>query len=357
MVSSLRVGGAESLAVRLAAEQREAGREASLLALEGGPLADACGELAVPLRVIEKRSGLDPSLYSRLAREIRGSEAAVVHTHNSLALIYGAPAARLAGAAVVHTKHGNRLERARRMWLRRAVSRWAHVFVSVSEATDAFAREHREAPVSRMRVIENGVRLASFGTDSTRRAAARTTLGLRPDAWVVGTVGRLEPVKNHALLLRAAAPLLRTGAVLVLVGDGSLRGALESLADTLGCRASIHFAGERVDVPSLLPALDVFALSSDSEGLPLVLLEAMASGLAVASTAVGGIPRVVVPEETAALVPPGDEEALAGALAELRADPTRVAAMGRAGRERVAERYSLAETARAYERLYDSLVS
>ena len=356
-VSTLQVGGAEMLALRLAAAQREVGHDAEMLSFTDGPLRGACEELRVPVHVVEKREGFDTSMFPRMLRWLRQTRPHVVHSHNPQSLVYTAAPARLAGAVMVHTKHGNHLEDRGAMWLRRGLGLCVQAFVSVSDATQDFARQHFEALPSRMKVIENGVHLKSFENDEEQRSAARRELGLDGDTWVIGTVGRLDMVKNQSLLIRAAAPLLRDGAALVLVGDGPERTALEALASSLVCRNSTHFAGRRLDVPALLPAFDTFALSSHTEGLPLVVLEAMACGLPIVSTAVGGIPRVAVREETALLTAPGDEAALSAALATLRAEPNRAIAMGRAGRERVAKRYSLSATAEAYEQLYQELLT
>ena len=355
VVSTLEVGGAETLALRLAGAQRERGHDAEILAFAAGSLETSCEKVGIPVQILEKREGFDTSLFARTFRWLRDACPNVVHVHNTQALVYVAVSARLAQAVLVYTKHGNQPERRRRMWLRRSAGVWVHAFVSVSAATQAFARKNFEALPSRMQVIENGVHLETFRNDPERRTAARLALGLDPDAWVIGTVGRLDSVKNQAMLLRAAAPLLEDGTHLVLVGDGPQRPALESLAESLGCRETTHFSGQRLDIPKLLPAFDTFALSSHTEGLPLVLLEAMACSLPVVSTAVGGIPRVAIHEQTALLAPPGDEDALSAALAALRAEPERALAMGRAGRDRVVAHYGLEATVEAYGRLYESL--
>ena len=184
----------------------------------------------------------------------------------------------------------------------------------------------------KLTVVENGVDMTRFGPDDQARSALRHELGIGADARLIGTVGRQEQVKNPELLMRAVAPLLGPDVHLVLAGDGSLAGRLSALSATLPNTESIHLLGRRDDMPRLLSALDIFALSSEAEGLPLVILEAMATGLPVISTAVGGIPALVQDARTGILVPTGDEQALRVAVGSLLGDLGRAGEMGGRGR-------------------------
>ncbi|PID38966.1 MAG: glycogen synthase [Proteobacteria bacterium] len=362
-LASYELGGGEMLALRLASYQRREGHEVHVVALsDAGPLRERFEEADVRTELVVKRAGFDATLFPRLwalfARRRgllpRQSPALVVHTHNPQSLVYAAPAAKAALAQVVHTKHGEAVEGRRAFRLRQGAARFVDAFVSVSRQTDAFAREHREAPRGRLHVIENGVELAAYGDDPQRRAGARAELGVDDETFVVGTVGRLQPVKNQALLLRAAAPLLSAAqkAKLVLVGDGPELAALQSLASELGVAASVVFLGYQQDVARWLAAFDCFAMSSHTEGLPLVLIEAMASGLPTVCTAVGGIPAAV--GSAGRLVEAGDEAALAAALAGFAADRAAARALGVAGRARVEELYAFSVMAERYEQLYSA---
>jgi glycosyltransferase involved in cell wall biosynthesis len=168
---------------------------------------------------------------------------------------------------------------------------------------------------------------------------------------VAGTVGRMAPVKTHAALVRAVAPLLDEDARLVIAGDGSEAERTRALAVELGVAPWCHLLGAQDDVPAVLAALDVFVLSSHVEGLPLVLLEAMAAGLPVVSTAVGGIPEALNGSGT--LVPAGDETALREALANVRANSPAARELGLRGQARVREHHSHARMTDAYLRLYE----
>ncbi len=185
----------------------------------------------------------------------------------------------------------------------------------------------------------------------------RAELGIGPGAWVVGTVGRIAPEKDQALLLRAAAPLLGPDARLVVAGDGPLLPSLAGLATSLGIAGFVHLLGARADVPAVLNALDAFVLCSTTEGLPLVVPEAMATGLPVVATRVGGIPTVIDEAQTGYLVPAADEEALRARLALLRGDAEAGRALGARARSAALARFSASRMRREYVELYQRVLS
>jgi glycosyltransferase involved in cell wall biosynthesis len=361
ILSSFAMGGQERVAHDLAVSQQRAGWPVTVLSLAPPPdggLADELRAVGIATaRVARHKPGVAPSLILRLAWWLRQHGAKLVHTHNRMALIYGAPAARIAGAAVVHTKHGNNPHGGTRLLAGNLAGRCVHAFVAVSPETAAFARKRREVAERRLAVITNGIELARFHPDSAARAAVRAELGLPADAWVIGTVGRIAWEKNQALLVRALAPLLGPSVRLVIAGDGALRSQLAAQIDELGITSVARLLGVRHDVPAVLNALDTFVLSSDTEGLPLVVLEAMATGLPVVSTAVGGIPTVVAEGDTGHLVPVGDEQALRARVAALIADPSRSRAMGARGRDAAVSRFSAERMQRAYVELYERVLS
>jgi glycosyltransferase involved in cell wall biosynthesis len=303
------------------------------------------------LTVPKQGRGLDFSLPGRLADVFRSNRVTVVHAHNPQALIYAAPAGRAAGAAVVYTCHGQNSLAAGRVWLTRLASLVVDAYVAVSPRIAARARTNHECPEAKLLVIDNGVDLSAFRPDMSARREVRAELGLPEQAWVVGTVGRLVADKHPELLLRAALPLLGPGARLVFVGDGPLAPTLRALAAGHPASRWVNFLGARQDVPRLLAALDVFALSSRTEGLPLALLEAMSVGLPIVATAVGGVPDVVRDGFSARLIPSEDEAALREALDQLRNDPTAAAEMGRCAQQE-SRRFSAATMTSRYLDLY-----
>jgi glycosyltransferase involved in cell wall biosynthesis len=235
-----------------------------------------------------------------------------------------------------------------------------HAFVLVARSMQAYYRDTVRLGARRLRVIPNGVDTDGF-TPSKRNVEHRRHIeGVQANSYLVGTAGRFFPEKDYGTLLRGFAALAATNptAHLAMIGDGPERPSLEALAQSLGetIAPRIHFLGWRTDLVDLLPLLDVFVLSSKSEALPLVALEALACGVPIVVTPVGDLPDVVADNGSRAgvLFPIGDAAALAGALAEL-ADPTTRAALATRGRARVIQRYSQAAMVRSYANAYEGL--
>jgi glycosyltransferase involved in cell wall biosynthesis len=337
------MGGQERVALDLAARQVAEGHRVAAVSLARppeGPLAAGFRAAGAEVVTIARaRDGLDPLLVVRLARWMRAHGVDLVHTHNRMALLYGAPSAWLAGAAAVHSKHGNNPGGGAELVAARLAARCVDAFVAVSDETAEVARRRREVDPARLSVVPNGIALERFGPDPARGARLREALGAA-GAFVVGTVGRAAPEKNQALLIRAMAPLLGAGTRLVIAGDGPSLPALRELAASAGVAPFVHLLGARDDVPDVLRALDVFVLSSSTEGLPLVIPEAMATALPVVATRVGGVPNVVEEGATGHLVPSEDAEALRARIEALRDDPAARRALGARARELALARYS-----------------
>lgn len=285
----------------------------------------------------------------------------IVHTHTSKAGILGRLAGRLAGVPVsVHTFHGNIFEgffgsfaSSLFLLLERAMAKLTDRFVAVSRQNLSYFVRRGIAPRGKFRLIYNGVDPGRFsGTD---KLAAKEALGL-PQGPVVGTVAALVPVKGLEYFLEAArsvsSEVPRTA--FVIAGGGVLEETLRKMAKDLGL--DVRFLGPRKDVPLVLSALDVFVLPSLSEGMGLSIMEAMAAGLPVVATEVGGVPELVVDGSTGILVPPKDPDALAEAILECIREKGRAEEMGRRGRERVRASFPLSRMIREHEALYEELL-
>jgi sugar transferase (PEP-CTERM/EpsH1 system associated) len=234
-------------------------------------------------------------------------------------------------------------------------------YVTVSKDLERYLVRRIGIAPARITQIYNGVDTTRFAPAG---AAARDTLPAGfapPGACVIGTVARVQPVKDHATLLRAfaalaaSAPALAANARLAIVGDGPLLADLRALAATLGVDGTTWFAGERTDVPALLRALDLFVLPSRNEGISNTILEAMASGIPVVASAVGGNVELVADGTTGTLFPAGDAAALARALERYLADAALRAAQGRSARAAATERFSLPAMVAGYQRVYEAL--
>ena len=351
-VQSLGVGGLERVVLDLARGLRGPRRRVLVYSLSPHvPLAPAFAAVGVDVRVVPQH-GLDATLTPRLARALRADGATLVHAHNFGRFFYLGPAAALAGVPALYTEHSNTRREEHALWLtQRPLSALAARIVAVSEDVRRGLVEDQGLRARRVRVVPNGIDAAPYAAAGAQRDAVRAALGLG-GAFVVGSVARLVPVKDQACQLAALARCPQ--ATLVLVGDGPERAALEALAAQLGVTARVRFLGTRHDVPNLLAAFDVFTLSSLSEGLPVAVLEAMAAGLPVVATRVGGVPEAVRDGVTGLLTPPRDAAALGAAWRALES-PQRRAALGAAGRAVVRSRFSLAAMVRAYEALYESI--
>jgi sugar transferase (PEP-CTERM/EpsH1 system associated) len=353
---SLKRGGSERMAVDLSLGLDASRVRSSMCALAySGELAHELKSAGIPVHVIGRRSGLDWSVIPRLYRVFRENRADVVQTHHFVSLLYGAVGARLAGAAIVHVEH--EYYSLQRPWVKRCFRLLAPLcstIVAVGDQVREFLIREVGLPPTRVRVIRNGVDVERY---SPWRRVPRTTLGLPPDGRLIGHVGRLEPEKDQRTLLRAfrivlsACPDVR----LIIVGEGGKLRDLQQTAASLGITAHVHFLGLQEDVKNLLPHLDVFALPSLNEGLPLALLEAMACGRPVIATAVGEIPRVIHEGVTGLMVPPDDPTALAASIRAILDRPEWGVEMGRSARQLVQETFSLSLTIRQYQDVYDSL--
>jgi sugar transferase (PEP-CTERM/EpsH1 system associated) len=306
-------------------------------------------------------------LYPQLYRLFRTLKPAIVHSRNLAALEVQLPAWAARVPVRIHGEHGRDvgdLDGRNRAYQR--VRRFYKPFVSHYIALSRDLGDYLTGPVgvppARVSQFVNGVDTTRF-----QRQQAEPIPGCPFDPaahWLIGTVGRMAPVKDQLMLTRAfialigqsaGLPDLRARARLVLVGDGPLRAQCQALLDEAGLGDLAWLPGERTDVPAVMRGLHVFALPSLAEGISNTILEAMASGLPVVATEVGGNADLVTREVSGLLVPAADPEAMAAALLSLARDPARAAAMGEAGRARVEEDFSMRAMVGRYQGLYDTL--
>jgi len=368
VVLSLDFGGLERVVLALAGAGRGLGQSASVLCLERpGTLTPQVEALGIPVACVHKPPGLRWDTADRVRDVLRRFHPDVVHTHQMAALLYAGRAARQERVPVVHTEHNNVAALRPASWARRLktgllwryAGRYADRFCGVSRDVVAAAGAYGTVRRRKLAHVPNGIDTAAVAAVGADRPAARAALGIAPDAPVVGTVGRLAEVKRQDVLIRAFARLLPDfpAARLVLVGDGPLRAELEGLAGSLDLGGAVLFAGYRPDPERYLATMDVFALPSRAEAMPLVIPEAMAAGLPVVASRVGGIPELIVDGKTGLLVEPGDVAGLAARLRHLLADPQRAGELGRAGRALARAEYDVTAMARAYDRTYRELLT
>ena len=353
LIHQLGAGGAENGIVNIANHIDCNAFESAICAfVGGGALTKRLDLKRTALFEMEKRSGNDIRLPFNLYRLFRRWKPDIVHTHAWGTLLEGIVAARFAKVpAVIHGEHGTLQDKAQNIVIQRFLWRSVDRVLSVSAAHARQMSKTIGFPVDRIDVLANGVNTDLFGKQTPN---IKDELGLADDSFVIGTVGRLVPVKNQRLLIRTFANLTtrHNQLHLVITGDGPLKRELESMANALNCREHVHFLGRRSDVPRIMAGLDVFVLCSHSEGMSNTILEAMSSGLPVIATDVGGNPELVVHGRTGMLVPSDNDDALGAAIESLIVDADLKVSMGRYGRERAAREFSLQAMVRRYEKLY-----
>jgi sugar transferase (PEP-CTERM/EpsH1 system associated) len=361
VLHSLGVGGTENGVVNLINAQQDDLRH-TVVTMTGGGALTARLPASVEVHSLGKRPGLDWATFLRLRRVLHQLAPDVVHSRN-WATFDAVLAARLAKVpAIIHGEQGRSIhdpegKHPRRNRIRRLLSPLVDRFVTVSFDMRRWLVSEVRIPAHKVITIHNGVDSARFIPADI--PAGRTAIGLTPDRPVIGTVGRLDPVKDQAGLIRAFVQVRSQfpEAVLVIAGDGPCREELRGLVASLQLGENVRLLGERKDIPNVLGALDVFVLPSIAEGISNTILEAMATGLPVVATRTGGNPELIVDNVTGILVPVRAPEALARAVNTYLRDPRLRHAHGRTARERAIKDFSLERMASQYRDLYLSLTN
>jgi glycosyltransferase involved in cell wall biosynthesis len=360
VIDHLKMGGAQRHLIELfGAIDRERFAPQVCVAKGGGALTPAIERLGIAVRTFELGNSLNEvrTLVNlvRMAKRLRRERVEIVHGYLYLGNVLGMLAGALARTPIrIAAKRSlDRYPRRSQLHATRLANHCAHRILCNAEAVRSFVLGEERPVPARLAVIPNGISLPSS------RLSRAHIPGLPDGVRVIGTVGRLDWKKAHADLLAAmrAVRASQGDAELVVIGDGPLRQQLEQRAAQLGIAGHVHFLGERRDARSLLAAFDIFVLSSVIEGMPNVLLEALAAERPVVATSVGGAPEIVTHEETGLLVPASDPDALASAILRLLAQPVDGARLARAGRALVARRFSTSAMVASYTALYEDLVA
>ena len=361
VVPMLAPGGAERVAVHIAKGVDPDRYETAILSLGprvGSDLEQLLDEARIEIKCLGKTPGFDHRMYPRLLRLFSNWQPDIVHTHIQV-LRYVLPTTLVfRNTRFLHTVH-NLAEyevEPRARWIQRYSFRHGVVPIAVAEKVALSLKQLYQ--IQDCKVILNGIPTGQYARPRMTREEWRRRESFADDDVLFVSVARFAPQKNHSLLLNAFAcgPGHDSKAHLVLVGDGKNKDQLEAQARDLGIRNQVRFLGLRTDIPEVLGAMDVFALSSDFEGNPLSVMEAMASGLPIVSTAVGGIPDSVEDRKEGMLVRPGDVTELASSMTLLLREKESRREFGRAAARRAREQFDVSKMVEAYGEVYDELV-
>lgn len=361
VLHSLQIGGAEMLAKQIA-ERMSTEYRAIFACLDFcGELGDQLRQAGYKVKVIGRNPGFDYSCAKRLNRFCGENDVRLIHAHQYAPFFYSSVGRFFAKKIpILFTEHGRDypdFPRRKRILANRVLLQKRDGVVAVSECVRQALISNEGLPAACVEVIRNGVDLSAYDPMRPMQQAVRAELGLDDDHIVFMQVARLNRLKDHPTAIRAVAKVAKIDnrICLLFVGDGEDRAAIEQLVGELGLESHVRLLGARNDVPRLLQAADVFMLSSLSEGIPLTLIEAMASRLPCLATDVGGISEVIENSDCGVLVPASDSDALAEKILDLMTDDRRADAIGTNGHDRVHDCFGqelmLSEYASIYRRL------
>jgi sugar transferase (PEP-CTERM/EpsH1 system associated) len=349
---SLDIGGLEVLLLELLKKLDRSAFDFSVCVMEKeGRLIPEVEAIGIPVYTVEKKEGLDFSLPFKLRHLIQEKKIDIVHTHNSTPWLYAGAALKMTrGRHLVHTKHSNlSMSQHRLLSAERFLAKMTDCIIADAGVVAEFMKEKQAIPAEKIKLVYNGIDTQRF---------IKPMAG-EPDRSIptIGIVARLVSVKDHRTLMNAFKLVGKRlpDARLLIIGDGPLKEELLTYARQEGLNGKVEFTGARRDIPQLLRQMDVFVLSSLDEGMSITLLEAMASGLPVVATKVGGNPEIIIDGHTGFLVPAKAPEEMADKITLLLTDKKLAAAFGENGRKRVADYFSIETMARDYESVYNAI--
>jgi glycosyltransferase involved in cell wall biosynthesis len=361
-------GGAEEQVQQLGLELRKRDWTVGVVSmLPAGALQSEFERCGVNIGSLNMKRGIpDPRSVLKLARVIRRYQPDIVHSHMTHANLLARAVRPLVDVpALVCTLHGSKMHSVKggstrlRELAHRFTDRWADVTTTICNAAAECCVEDGAVPAQKVMVLPNGVDTDRYQPCAAVREGMRKSLDVENKlVWLA--VGRFELPKNYAVMIRAFSFALQTSGremVLLICGSGSMQPQIEEMVRKLGLEAHVRFLGVRRDIPEVMNAADAFILSSDTEGLPMVLLQASATGLPIVATAVGGNGDVVQHNRTGFLVPRGDAMELAGAIERMSClNSFDRARLGGAGRQFTHDNFGIGHIVDLWERLYSQLL-
>ena len=360
LIWSLDLGGAEQVVMNLVSGLDRHFFEPVVCCLnDKGRYAFQVEQEGIRVIAMQKQPKFDPLLIPRLVRLIKREKIDLVHTHLFTSNLWGRIAALLAGVPVISTEHGMDVWRKRFHWtLDTWLARINRRVIFVSEGVKRFYSDRNPSINGKGRVLYNGIDVARFKKPKGTGLLLKNW-GIQGSPRVIGTVGRLVPEKSQVDFIEAIQVLREEGEEVIglLIGEGELEANLRKRVREASLENQMIFAGFRKDIADLYSVMDVFVICSTREGFPVTVLEAMAAGVPIVATQVGGILESIRDNEEGLLVPPGDSMALAQAIARILKDPGLRERLVQNAKARVEKEFSLGKMVRNHEALYQEVLA
>ncbi|MFH1904709.1 MAG: glycosyltransferase [bacterium] len=360
LVEDLKIGGLERVVATIAEglDKEKYDVEVWCVARDG-EIADELKGKGIKVKILGILTYHNPFNILRLVSAMRKANPDIIHTHGYFANTAGRLAGLLARIPIIlaHLHSTYYYYKKRHFLIEKFLSLFTSKIICCSEAVKQFAVNYEKVNSNKLIIIYNGIDLQNFCQFGNLRET-RKRLGLSDKEKVIGSVGRLKEVKGYKFLLEAATRVVKEifGVKFLIIGDGSLREELEKLTKNLGLKQKVIFTGKQKDISELLGIMDIFVFPSLLEGLGIAAIEAMAFGLPIVATNVGGIPEIVNDRKSGFLVPPKDSHALAIKIIELLKDGGKAQKMGRIGKEIFEKKFTSKIMIREIERLYEEAI-
>lgn len=355
VINSLEIGGAERVAANIAANLDAALYESVIITIDKlGPFRSLLDKSGIEYMSLEKGPGNKPSIFFKIAREIKKRKIDIITTHNYGALYYGGVGGWLASVRrVLHVDHARAFPGEKKIISEKLLSRLTYKVIAVSNELKQNLIQYEGIPAEHIDIILNGIDEREYAVDVDRAEKSRE-IGISSGKTVLGVCVRLVEEKGLTYLLDALSILKdrQYDFQVIIAGDGPLRGELERKAMSLGLCEQVRFLGARMDINELNKIIDIYVLASLREGLPLCILEAMAAQCAIVATSVGGVPDVISSQDNGLLVPPRQPREMADAIQYLIDNPHIRKGFGQRSYELFKEQYSARKMAEHYSEYY-----
>ena len=356
----MRIGGTEQVIKNLIEGTDRGLYDVSILCLEcpPGPFGELLQKQGITIDSISRKEGFDTGLIFRIRHYIKKRNINILHCHQYTPWVYGALASFMTGIKVIFTEHG-RFYPDSSSWKRRLINpilyRLTDKATTISGATKQALVDYEFLPEDKIQVIYNGI--APLNMNSSQVTGIRSSLGLSDSTRVIGTIARLDPIKNQLMMLQAFELVLKNcpNTNLLIVGDGEEMGNLKNMAMKLKISEKVIFTGYITDPTNYLELMDIFLLSSLSEGTSMTLLEAMSLGKPCVVTDAGGNPEIITHEVNGVVTPNNDAAPFADAIIDLLLDDKKYQRQSAASSDCFKERFDLEFMTKEYQQIYQKL--